>query len=73
MIGGIYTSPIKLLMKKIDINKLLLPIGLLLMPLTFIIKHFVEVPDFADGLFKGVAIGVLILALLNQNKMKRAR
>jgi len=59
-------------MKNQNLKRLLLPIGLLLISASFIIKHFMDVPDFIDGFLKGVGIGLLILALRASQKMRKA-
>jgi len=43
---------------------LLLPLGLLLMSCTYILSHFIVVPDALDGFLKGVGIGLMILSLV---------
>ena len=54
---------IKTHMKKQNSISPLLPAGLLFMSATFIIGHFANIPDLAGGLLKGIAIGLILLAL----------
>lgn len=45
--------------------------GTLFMSSTLVIRHYVHVTDFIDGILKGIGIGLMILALINQKKIKR--
>lgn len=59
-------------MKPIIAVKFIIPIGLLLLSTSFIIEHFFIVPDFFDGILKGVGIGIILLALIKQGSVKRS-
>jgi exosortase/archaeosortase len=48
----------------------LITLGALLMSFTFILKHYITVPDLIDGLLKGVALGLLILTAVIELKKK---
>jgi len=50
----------------------MLPAGLLLISASLILRHFVTMPDFADGIFKGVGIGFIFLSLIKSKTIKRA-
>ncbi len=50
--------------------KLIAPTGLLLLSASFFIKHFIAIADFADGLLKGIGIGMILFSLINQWHMK---
>jgi hypothetical protein len=50
-------------MKKPSFNKILLPIGLLLISLTFVVDHFIKLGDFTDGVLKGLGIGIILVSL----------
>ncbi|WP_377166306.1 hypothetical protein [Mucilaginibacter terrae] len=51
-------------MKPIMPLRFLLPIGLLLMAASFILKRFVALPHFANGTLMGVGIGIIFLSLV---------
>jgi hypothetical protein len=51
--------------------RFLLPIGLLLLPASFIIKRLFNIPDFADGLLYGIGFGIIILSLIRKSKSKQ--
>jgi len=52
-------------MKKLSKNHLmLLPIGLLVLSASFILKGFVHINDFVEGLLKGGGIGFLFLSMM---------
>ncbi len=50
-------------MKIENLSKFLLPIGLFFLSATIAVTHFTKVPDFAGGLLKGVAIGLIVVAV----------
>lgn len=39
-------------------------VGMILMGMSFVLKHYFSLSDSLDGFVKGVAIGVLILTLI---------
>jgi len=51
-------------MKPVIPIRYLLPVGLLMLSASFIIKHIFTLPDFADGFIKGAGIGVIFLSLV---------
>jgi hypothetical protein len=51
-------------MKPVIPLRFLLPIGLFLLSASFMVKHFVTLPDFANGLLIGVGIGIIFLSLI---------
>ncbi|MBG6129217.1 hypothetical protein IWQ46_000675 [Aquimarina sp. EL_35] len=42
---------------------MLLSMGLLIIALTQIFSHYIELPDLAKGAFTGIGIGILLIAL----------
>lgn len=52
--------------------KYMLPVGLLLISASFILSHFVAMPDFWDGMLKGVGIGIVFLSLTKGRAVKKA-
>lgn len=50
----------------------MLTVGLLLMSASFILSHFVKMPDFVDGALKGVGIGIIFLSLIKGKILKKA-
>ena len=59
-------------MKPIIPVRFLLPIGLLLLSASFILKHFFVLPDFADGFLKGIGIGIIFISLIRQWYLKQS-
>lgn len=59
-------------MKPVLPLKFLVPIGLLLLSASFILKHYTQLPDVADGFLKGLSIGILFLSLVTYAKGKSA-
>ncbi|MDP9079421.1 MAG: hypothetical protein M3O71_18470 [Bacteroidota bacterium] len=57
-------------MKSIIPLKFMLPVGLLLLAASFILKHFFILPDFVDGFLKGIGIGIIFISLIKQWYMK---
>ncbi|APU69528.1 hypothetical protein C723_3148 [Christiangramia flava JLT2011] len=55
--------------KKIQLLQLS-SIGLLLIALSQIIWHFFEIPDFYNGIFMGIGIGLMLFALMKRRKIK---
>ncbi|NCD69378.1 hypothetical protein [Mucilaginibacter agri] len=51
--------------------RFLIPIGLLIISASFVVKHFAAVPDFADGFLKGIGIGILVLSLIFLSRSKQ--
>ena len=51
--------------------KYMLPAGLLLISASFILSHFVAMPDFVDGMLKGAGIGIIFLSLINGKAIKK--
>jgi hypothetical protein len=66
-----YFIPNKLHFKMKGKNLVLLIIGILLMSMSFIISHYIALPDFTDGLIKGVAIGLMIVSLVFTLKQRK--
>jgi len=59
-------------MKRINKNSLtLLSLGITLLSLSFIIEHYFLLSDGANGLLKGVSIGLLLLNLIVSFKAKK--
>jgi hypothetical protein len=52
-------------------NLVLLIIGVLLMSLSFILKHYIALTDLIDGLIKGVALGLMIVSLVFTSKQRK--
>ncbi|WP_298513698.1 hypothetical protein [uncultured Kordia sp.] len=52
---------------------LLFIIGILCIVFSQIISHYLEVSDLANGIFKGIGFGVLIIAVMNLAKPKTAK
>jgi hypothetical protein len=52
-------------------NLVLLIIGVLLMSLSFILKHYIALTDLIDGLIKGVAFGLMIVSLVFTSKQRK--
>ncbi len=48
----------------------LLFVGTLFMSATLVVRHYTPVTDFIDGILKGIGVGLMILALIKQKKMK---
>lgn len=55
-------------MKNSNAFKFFLPIGLLCLSISFVVKHFLNVPDVFDGFCKGIGIGLILLALFSKPK-----
>lgn len=56
-------------MKRLNKNYILLVVfGILLMSLSFIFKYYINLPDLIDGIFKGTAIGLLLLGVILLSK-----
>jgi len=51
-------------------ERLWLAIGLLLVTVPMMLKHYIPIPDFFHGLLAGVGLGMEIVGLI---KLKRAR
>lgn len=53
---------------------LLVVFGVLLMSLSFIIQHYIPLPDMVDGILKGTSIGLLLLGgvFLSKERIERA-
>ena len=45
-------------------KSVLLSIGMFVIAISQIFSHFVELPDLAKGLFMGIGIGMLLLAII---------
>jgi hypothetical protein len=66
-----YFKPNKLQYKMNGKNLVLLIIGVLLMSLSFILKHYIALTDLIDGLIKGVAFGLMIVSLVFTSKQRK--
>jgi hypothetical protein len=51
-------------MKPIIPVKFLVPIGLLLLSLSIVLRQFAHLPNFVNGFLGGLAIGILIISLI---------
>lgn len=47
---------------------ILLSSGMIVIAISQILSHFVELPDLAKGLFIGIGIGMLLLAIIFGNR-----
>ncbi|SHN21190.1 hypothetical protein [Flavobacterium xinjiangense] len=47
---------------------ILLSSGMFVIAISQILSHFVELPDLAKGLFIGIGIGMLLLAIIFGNR-----
>jgi hypothetical protein len=56
-------------MKRLSKRKalMLISIGMFVMVFTQIFSHYTELPDLTKGLFTGVGMGLLLLALITVN------
>jgi len=45
---------------------ILLVIGIMIIAITQLILHFTKLPDYLNGIFFGIGIGILIIALLSR-------
>ena len=56
-------------MKNITKRKslILMSIGMFVIAVSQILSHFVELPDLTKGLFFGIGIGMLLLAIIFNN------
>jgi len=52
--------------------KYMLPVGLLLISASLILRHFIKMPDFVDGALKGMGIGIIFLSLIKSKAIKKA-
>lgn len=59
-------------MKPLTRVKYMLSTGLLLISASFIFSRFFAMPDFADGLLKGVGIGLIFLSMIRSRDIKSA-
>lgn len=50
---------------------LLIIIGILLIAIPQIISHYIEVPDFVNGLCKGAGIGILVISIINLARIRK--
>jgi hypothetical protein len=66
-----YFKPNKSQYKMNGKNLVLLIIGVLLMSLSFILKHYIALTDLTDGLIKGVALGLMIVSLVFTSKQRK--
>jgi hypothetical protein len=66
-----YFKPNKSQYKMNGKNLVLLIIGVLLMSLSFILKHYIALTDLIDGLIKGVAFGLMIVSLVFTSKQRK--
>ncbi|SHN11620.1 hypothetical protein [Mucilaginibacter sp. OK098] len=59
-------------MKPLIPVKFIIPLGLLLLSASFILKQFFVLPDFADGFLKGAGIGIILIAFIKQWYVKQS-
>lgn len=57
--------------KSNPVQLILLILGVCVLSASFILRRFFPVSDMADGLIKGIAIGLLVLSFLVWNKQKK--
>ena len=58
-------------MKKDNLTRLLIPIGLLLVSGASFLNRYMQLPDFITGLLQGAGLGLMILFLIKKGKLKR--
>ena len=59
-------------MKQVSRLRQLSALGLFILAASFFVKHFMpSLPDFADGLMKGAAIGLIGMSVIKQLQIKR--
>jgi len=51
----------------------LLVAGAMTLGLSFVIKRYTYFPDFNDGLFKGISIGLLLLSVILLSKKRKTQ
>lgn len=51
--------------------RLMLPLGLLLISASFLVSHFFKINDSLRGFLAGAGIGLMLVSLIKQWKMKR--
>lgn len=51
--------------------RLMAAMGLIIISASFFVRHYTQMPDFADGLMKGIGIGMIVVALIKQTRLKR--
>lgn len=52
-------------MNKLNKN-FLLSLGLIIIVISQIVSHFIKLPDFLNGSFMGIGIGIMILAVIRK-------
>ncbi len=57
-------------MNKLSKIHYLRSIGMLTFSITFIVSHYNEMPDFLKGSLMGIGIGLTIISLILQKKVK---
>lgn len=51
---------------------LLLALGAILSGSSIIVRHYVDVSDFTDGMLKGIGIGVMIYSIFSISRDKQS-
>lgn len=54
-------------------DKYSISIGLFILVISFIAGHYFTIPDFASGLLKGVAIGILLMVIIKKTGREKAK
>ena len=60
-------------MKPLIPLKFMLPSGLFIIAISFILTHFLNIPDWANGFLKGMGIGIIGISLIKQWYVKRTQ
>lgn len=66
------SSPTELMTKPKNFRFIILFIGALFMASSQIVSHYVNVPDFWNGLMLGTGIGLMLIGLKRKNKSEVA-
>lgn len=60
-------------MKPLIPLKFMLPVGLFIIALSFILTNFLNIPDWANGFLKGLGIGIIVISLIKGWYVKRTQ
>ena len=60
-------------MKPLIPLKFMLPAGLFIFAISFILTHFLNIPDWSNGFLKGMGIGIIGISLIKQWYVKRTQ